>query len=85
MNAVNSKTFKSGNSVAVRLPKEVAFPPDTPVTIERKGEVLTIRPALDPTEEKRKVAELVAALRALPKPREVEKRARVIPPVRRGL
>ena len=65
MNAVSSKTFKSGNSVAVRLPKEIAFPPDTRVVVERSGDVLTIRPATDPAEEKRKVLALVESLRAL--------------------
>lgn len=85
MNAVNSKTFKSGNSVAVRLPKEVAFAPDMPVVIERKGDTLTIRPAVDPAEEKRKLAEFIAALRALPKPLEVEKREPIEFPDRPGL
>ena len=85
MNAVNSKTFKSGNSVAVRLPKEIAFAPDTKVTIARNGDVLTIRPALDPVEEKRKVAEFIATLRALKKPPSIEKREAPMPPERRGL
>jgi antitoxin VapB len=47
MGVVASKTFKSGNSIAVRLPKTIAFPADTPVTIERHGDTLTIRPAID--------------------------------------
>ena len=85
MNAVSRKIFKSGNSLAVRLPKEIAFAPDTEVTVERKGDVITIRPAVDSAEEKRKVAELIASLRALPKPPHVEKRQAPIPPVRRGL
>lgn len=85
MSAINSKTFKSGNSVAVRLPKEIAFAPDTPVVIERNGDVLTIRLARDPAEEKRKLAEFIKALSALPKPPSVEKRQAPLPPVRRGL
>ena len=68
MGVVDSKTFKSGNSVAVRLPKAVAFAPDIAVTIERNGDVLTIRPAHDPAAEKRKMADLVAALRAIGPP-----------------
>ena len=72
MGIVDSKTFKSGNSVAVRLPKEVAFAPDIPVTIERKGDVLTIRLAKDAAEEKARVRELVEALRAIGPPDEVE-------------
>lgn len=85
MNAVTSKTFKSGNSIAVRLPKEIAFAPDTQVVIERKGDVLTIRPAVDPAEEKRRLAEFIAALRALPKPSEVETREPIEFPDRPGL
>ena len=85
MNAVSRKTFKSGNSVAVRLPKEIAFAPDTEVTVERKGDVITIRPAVDPAEEKRKVLDLVASLRALGPIGEVEKREPPMPPIRKGL
>jgi virulence-associated protein VagC len=33
MSVVTSRTFKSGNSAAVRLPKEVAFEHDTEVNI----------------------------------------------------
>ncbi|HVQ08671.1 MAG TPA: AbrB/MazE/SpoVT family DNA-binding domain-containing protein [Allosphingosinicella sp.] len=85
MNAVGSKVFKSGNSVAVRLPKEIAFAPGTDVVVERTGDVVTIRPKLDPAEEKRKVLELVEALRALPKPPYVEKRVPIEFPDRPGL
>ena len=85
MNAVNSKTFKSGNSVAVRLPKEVAFAPDTKVVIERNGDVLTIRPAVDPAEEKRKLRALIEDLKAIGPPGDVEKREPIEFPDRPGL
>ncbi len=85
MNAVTSKTFKSGNSVAVRLPKEIAFAPDTQVVLERTGDVITIRPTVDPIVEKRKLAEFIKALRALPKPPEVQKREPIEFPDRPGL
>lgn len=85
MNAISSKTFKSGNSVALRLPKEIGFAPGMEVVIERSGDVLTIRPAIDPAEEKRKLAEFIAALRALPKPPEVQKREPIEFPDRPGL
>ena len=68
MGIVGSKTFKSGNSVAVRLPREIAFAPDIRVTIERNGDVLTIRPLHDPAEEKRKLMELLADLAAIGQP-----------------
>ena len=85
MNVVSSKTFKSGNSVALRLPRELAIEPDVKMTIERDGEVLTVRPAHDPAEEKRKLTEFIAALRALPKPPYVEARDIEDLPERPGL
>lgn len=85
MNAVSSKIFKSGNSLAVRLPKEIAFAPDTQVVIERTGEVITIRPAVDPAEEKRKLLDLVEALRAIGPPEKIQKREPIEFPERPGL
>lgn len=79
MGIVESKTFKSGNSIAVRLPRDMALPEGTAITIEKQGDALIIRPAKDPIEEKRKVTELVAALRALGPVGEVEKRDADLP------
>lgn len=80
---VDSKTFKSGNSEAVRLPKEVAFGPNVEVTIRKTGDTLEITP-----KSKRKMtpAELVAKLREIgPPPGPKPKRQRIIFPKRRGL
>ncbi len=78
---VDSKTFKSGNSEALRLPKEVAFGPDVEVKIRKVGSTLTITP-----KRKRTMAELVARLREIgPPPGGVEKRVKIIAPRRRGL
>lgn len=85
MGIVDSKTFKSGNSIAVRLPKEVALAADMAVTIERKGDVLTIRPKIDPAEEKRRLIRLIERLDALPKPPYIEKREPIEFPDRPGL
>jgi antitoxin VapB len=85
MNAVNSKTFKSGNSVALRLPRALGIAADVEMRIEKDGDALVIRPVKDPAEEKRKLAELVAALRALPNPGELEVREPIEPPDRPGL
>jgi antitoxin VapB len=85
MNAVTTKTFKSGNSIAVRLPKDIAFADNTSVLVERTGDVVTIRPVLDAAAEKRKLVDLVEALRRLPKPPLVEKREPPEPPERPGL
>ena len=62
----DSRTFKSGNSEAVRLPKAVAFGREIDVTIVRSGDVLTIYPTRPP------VSELLARLEALPGPDSIE-------------
>jgi len=63
-----SRTFKSGNSEAVRLPKGVAYGAEIEVMIVRSGDVLTVYPARPP------VSELVARLAALEKPPTIEAR-----------
>jgi antitoxin VapB len=41
-----TRVFKSGNSMAVRIPKELAFAADVQdVEIERQGSTLVLRPA----------------------------------------
>jgi antitoxin VapB len=79
MGILETKTFKSGNSIAIRLPREVAFAEGTAVTIEKRGDALVIRPAKDPVEEKRKVLEFVEALKALPRVGEIEQRDTDLP------
>ena len=76
---VSSRTFKSGNSEAVRLPRDVAFGPDVDVTIVRSGDVLTIYPAKPP------VADLIARLQSLPAPSSIEVRDDEVLPERPGL
>jgi antitoxin VapB len=68
MSSVNSRIFRSGNSEAVRLPKDVAFGRDVEVTIVRSGDVLTIFPRRPP------ILELAKRLSALSAPRNVEVR-----------
>lgn len=65
MGVIETRTFKSGNSVAVRLPRDLGFAEGVAVRIERVGDHVEIRAAADPAEEKRKLTELVAALHAL--------------------
>jgi len=62
MGAIETRTFRSGNSVAVRLPKSFGLPAGTAVTMEQVGNTVTVRPAVDAGEEKRQLAELVARL-----------------------
>ncbi|HEY4031669.1 MAG TPA: AbrB/MazE/SpoVT family DNA-binding domain-containing protein [Caulobacteraceae bacterium] len=68
MTAARSRTFKSGNSEAVRLPREVAFGREVELTIVRSGDVLTIFPS------RPSAAELVDHLNALPAPSDIEVR-----------
>ena len=68
MTTVRSRTFRSGNSQAVRLPKDVAFDGDIEVTIVKSGDVLTIFPA------RPSVADMLDKLAALPRPTVREER-----------
>jgi antitoxin VapB len=78
---VDSKTFKSGNSEALRLPKEVAFGADVEVTIRKIGSTLTVTPKKTKT-----MGELVGRLREIgPPPGPKLKRDKIVFPKRRGL
>ncbi len=79
MSVVTSRTFRSGNSAAVRLPREVAYDTDIEVTIIRSGDVLTIYPT------RPSVAEMLARLDSLPKPTRIEARDVEPLPERPGL
>jgi antitoxin VapB len=85
MSAHETRTFKSGNSVALRLPKGLAIGPDEKMLIEQNGDVLTVRRLKDPAEEKRKLIELVEALRAIGRVGEIEQREPIEFPERPGL
>ena len=58
-----TRVFKSGNSLAVRIPKELAFPADVQeVTIERIGNTLVLRPV-----ERQTLADLPAIFASFPR------------------
>jgi antitoxin VapB len=63
-----SRTFRSGNSEALRLPKDVAFGEGVELVIVRSGDVLTVYPATTT------IADMIERLRALPAPAAVEVR-----------
>ncbi|MFB6348789.1 antitoxin [Moraxella sp. ZJ142] len=44
MPTIHTKPFMAGNSQAVRLPKEFAYPADTPLILNKENGVITIRP-----------------------------------------
>lgn len=79
MPIARSRTFRSGNSEALRLPKDVAFGADVELVIVRSGDVLTVYPATAT------IPEMVARLRALPAPPAVEVRDVADLPERLGL
>ena len=62
---VDGKVFKSGNSAAVRLPKEVAFDLGTAVTIDRKGDAVIIRRKDDPEALRRDLEAMFAEITAI--------------------
>jgi antitoxin VapB len=39
-----TRQFKAGNSQAVRLPADIAFPPKTELVVTREGEKIIIQP-----------------------------------------
>jgi antitoxin VapB len=66
MNAIaKTSAFKSGNSVAVRLPKGFGIKAGDELQIKRNGTWIEIRPTLNPEDERAKLAEMVRKLRAL--------------------
>jgi antitoxin VapB len=79
MTVARTRTFKSGNSEAVRLPKDVAFGDDVELVIVRSGDVMTIYPA------ETTIAEMIDRLRALPAPPDIERRDDEDLPEREGL
>jgi antitoxin VapB len=79
MTTATSRTFKSGNSEAVRLPKEVAFGTGVELTIVRSGDVVTMYPT------RTSFQVMLDKLRTLPAPSEVEVRDSDIFPDRPGL
>ncbi len=79
MTIARSRTFRSGNSEALRLPKDVAFGEDIELVIVRSGDVLTVYPA------GMTLTEMAARLNELPAPSEIENRDVAELPERPGL
>jgi antitoxin VapB len=79
MTIFKTRTFRSGNSEAVRLPKEVAFGENVELVVVRSGDVVTLYPAA------RSISEMIARLKAMPVPPSVEERDVTDLPERLGL
>jgi antitoxin VapB len=80
MKITTTRTFRSGNSEAVRLPKDMAFGEGVELELIKSGNVLTMRPKARMTPK-----ELADALRKLPKPDNIEAREPIEWPERPGL
>jgi antitoxin VapB len=65
---VRSKTFRSGNSEAVRLPKGIGFGIGTDVLVEREGDRIVLTPVRDPVAEKKRLLGMLARLQAIGAP-----------------
>jgi len=79
MTIAKVRTFRSGNSEAVRLPKDIAFGDDVELVAIRSGDVLTLYPV------SMSIAEMVQRLAELPAPPSIEKREDVELPERAGI
>lgn len=79
MTIARSRTFRSGNSEAIRLPRDVAFGENIELVIVRSGDVMTIYPAATT------IPAMIARLRALPAPPNIETRDEEELPERKGL
>jgi antitoxin VapB len=68
MTIAKTRTFRSGNSEAVRLPKDAAFGEGVELVVVRSGDVVTLYPAAT------SIPEMIARLEALPLPTSIEER-----------
>ena len=65
---VHTKAFKSGNSVAVRLPKGFAIPAGAELEMNKTGDTVTIKLTRDSAEAQRRMRETWKAMEAIGAP-----------------
>ena len=68
MTIAKTRTFMSGNSEAIRLPKDMAFGEGVELVVVRSGDVVTLYPAAT------SIPEMIKSLEALPRPPSIEER-----------
>ena len=68
MKTARTRTFRSGNSEALRLPRDLAYGTDVELMIVRSGDVMTIYPVAT------SIPSMIERLRLLPAPPAVERR-----------
>lgn len=69
MDVHEARTFRSGRSVALRLPEGLAIDPGERMLIEAEGDRLTVRRLPDRSEITRKLRASLALLEAIGRPR----------------
>jgi virulence-associated protein VagC len=69
MDVHEAKTFRSGRTVALRLPDGLAIAPGERMLIEAEGDLLTLRRLPDRAEVTRRLREKLAVLEAIGRPR----------------
>jgi antitoxin VapB len=79
MPIARTKTFRSGNSEAVRLPRDLAYGEGVELMVIRSGDVTTIYPVTS------SIPAMIERLQALPRPPVIEERDVEELPERRGL
>ena len=79
MPIARTKTFRSGNSEALRLPRDVAYGEGVELIVVRSGDVTTIYPA------SLSIEAMIEQLHRLPVPSSIEQRDVEELPERRGL
>ena len=68
MPIARTRTFRSGNSEALRLPRDVAYGADVELVIVRSGDVMTIYPVAT------SIPSMIERLRSLAAPPAIERR-----------
>ncbi len=85
---VHTKAFKSGNSVALRMPNALAVDPGDNFAISRHGDTITAQRIPTPAEEAERLTRfraMLGELQKLPKPPKVQERDPFEFPDRPGL
>ena len=75
MDVHEAKTFRSGRSVALRLPERLAIAPGERMLIEAEGDRLTVRRLADRGEITRKLRALLVVLETIGHPERQRRRA----------
>jgi antitoxin VapB len=83
---VHTRTFKSGNSTAVRLPRGFDIPANAEVELEKSGDTVTIRVMRNAEDARAEMRQLLADLEAIGRPADgVQARPAFEAPERKGL